>query len=40
MLANTLRVLVYELFLEIFYWENDKIIKVVDIYLYFSWKQC
>ena len=42
MLTNALRILVYELFLETFYWENDKkiiiIIIVVDIFLYFSWK--
>ena len=30
MLSNALRSLVYEPFLEIFYWENDKIINVVD----------
>ena len=35
MLTNTLRALVYELFLETFYWKNDKIINVVDTFLYF-----
>ena len=40
MLTNALRILVYELFLETFYWENDKKKKknVVDSFLYFSWK--
>ena len=35
MLTNALRALVWKLFLEIFYWKNDKIINVVDNLLYF-----
>ena len=34
-LTNTLRILVYELFLKTFYWKNDKIINIVDNFLYF-----
>ena len=40
MLTNVLGTLVYELFLETFYWENDKIINIVDNLLYFSKKLC
>ena len=38
MLTNALRILVYKLFLETFYWENDKKKNFVDIFfiLYFS----
>ena len=36
MLTNALRALVYELFLETFYWENNKTITIVDNFLYFS----
>ena len=36
MLTNALRILVYELFLETFYWENDKKKKnVVDSFFFF-----
>ena len=35
MLNNALTALVYELFLETFYWKNDKTINVVDSFLYF-----
>ena len=35
MLTNALSALVYELFLEIFYWKNDKTINVIDSFLYF-----
>ena len=38
MLTNTLRILIYELFLETFYWEDDKTINIVDSFLYFPWK--
>ena len=35
-LNNALKTLVYELFLKTFYKENDKIINVVDSFLYLS----
>ena len=35
MLTNALRALVYKLFLETFYCVNDKIINIVDNFLYF-----
>ena len=35
-LKNALKTLVYELFLKTFYKENDKIINVVDSFLYLS----
>ena len=30
-----IRALIYKLFLEIFYWKNNKTINVVDNFLYF-----
>ena len=38
MLTDIFRALVWKLFFEIFYWENDKIINVVDSFLYFPRK--
>ena len=40
MLTDIFRALVWKLFFEIFYWENDKIINVVDSFLYFPRKWC
>ena len=31
-----IRTLIYKLFLEIFYWKNNKTINVVDNFLYFQ----
>ena len=32
--------MVYELFLDILLWENDKEINFIDNFLYFLWKWC
>ena len=38
MLINPLRILVYKLFLETFYWENDKKKMLLTVFFFFSYE--